>query len=199
MKVRLGKDPDHDVELVRVVKDYIGPGKRVMADAYWGYSPEEAIALTERLKPHGLYFFEEPCPQYDVDGLARLAERALPVRIAGGERIYSPAQYRHLAQRGAIHVFQPDASLCGGILACLDVMAVRARSVQSSPCAPSPRSSRTAPTTARRSSRSVASTQPMLRAGCVSTTSRHPSTNTWDPTAPRSPSCSRSATARPGR
>lgn len=124
VKVRLGKNPDADVELVRVVKDHIGPGKRIMADAYWGYSPEDALALTERLKDLDVYFFEEPCPQYDVDGLARLAARSLPVRIAGGERIYSPAQYRMLAERGAIHVFQPDASLCGGILACLDIGAI---------------------------------------------------------------------------
>jgi L-alanine-DL-glutamate epimerase-like enolase superfamily enzyme len=124
VKVRLGKNPDSDVELVRVVQEYIGPGKRVMADAYWGYSPEEAIALTERLKPYGVYFFEEPCPQYDVEGLARLAARSLPVRIAGGERIYSPAQYRMLAERQAIHVFQPDATLCGGLLACLEIATV---------------------------------------------------------------------------
>jgi L-alanine-DL-glutamate epimerase-like enolase superfamily enzyme len=124
VKVRLGKNPDSDVELVRVVQEHIGPGKRVMADAYWGYSPEEAIALTERLKPYGVYFFEEPCPQYDVEGLARLAARSLPVRIAGGERIYSPAQYRMLAERQAIHVFQPDATLCGGMLACLEIATV---------------------------------------------------------------------------
>lgn len=124
VKVRLGKDPDHDVDLVRIVREHIGPQRGLMADAYWGYPPEEAIALCQRLQPYGVYFFEEPCPQYDVDGLARLASRSLPIRIAGGERIYSPAQYRMLAERGAIHVFQPDASLCGGILACLDVMAV---------------------------------------------------------------------------
>jgi L-alanine-DL-glutamate epimerase-like enolase superfamily enzyme len=128
VKVRLGKDPDADVELVRVVREHLtrhaGPDARIGADAYWGYSPEEAIALTERIKPFGVWFFEEPCPQYDVAGLARLCARSLPVRIAGGERIYSPAQYLTLAQAGAIHLFQPDASICGGILACLDVMAI---------------------------------------------------------------------------
>ena len=124
VKVRLGKHPDADVELVRVVREHIGAGRRIMADAYWGYSAEEAIALTERLKPLGVYFFEEPCPQYDVDGLVRLASRSLPVRVAGGERIYSPAQYRMLAERGAIHVFQPDASICGGIIACMEIAAI---------------------------------------------------------------------------
>jgi L-alanine-DL-glutamate epimerase-like enolase superfamily enzyme len=103
---------------------YASPDARIGADAYWGYSPEEAIALTERFKPFGVWFFEEPCPQYDVAGLARLCARSLPVRIAGGERIYSPAQYLTLARAGAIHLFQPDASICGGILACLDVMAI---------------------------------------------------------------------------
>ena len=29
-----------------------------------------------------------------------------------------------LAERGAIHVFQPDASICGGILACLETVAI---------------------------------------------------------------------------
>lgn len=124
VKVRLGKDPDHDEELVRVVRDHIGPHRRLLADAYWGYSPEEAISLLERLRPYGLYAFEEPCPQYDVDGLARLCARSLPVRIAGGERIYSPRQYRMLADRQAIHVFQPDASIAGGILACTDIAAI---------------------------------------------------------------------------
>ncbi len=124
VKVRLGKNPDADVELVRVVKEYIGPNRRIMADAYWGYSSVEAIALTERLKSLGVYFFEEPCPQYDVEGLARLCERSLPIRIAGGERIYSPGQYRMLAESGAIHVFQPDASIAGGIIACMEIAAI---------------------------------------------------------------------------
>lgn len=126
VKVRLGKDLDADVELVRVVREHIGPGRRIMADAYWGYSALEAIALTERLKQHELYFFEEPCPQYDVDGLRLLAQRSLPVRIAGGERIYSPRQYRALAAAEAIHVFQPDATICGGMLACLEINAIAA-------------------------------------------------------------------------
>jgi L-alanine-DL-glutamate epimerase-like enolase superfamily enzyme len=124
VKVRLGKDPDADVELVERVREHVGPKRQLLADAYWGYSAEEALALVRRLHVHALDVFEEPCPQHHVDGLARLCAASLPVRIAGGERIYSPAQFRMLAERGAIHVFQPDASICGGILACLESVAV---------------------------------------------------------------------------
>ena len=35
-----------------------------MADSYWFHYAEEAIALTERIAPYGIYFFEEPLPQY---------------------------------------------------------------------------------------------------------------------------------------
>lgn len=123
VKVRLGKDPDADVELVRTVRDHVGPDILLMADAYWGYAADEALELAFRLAEHDVFFFEEPSPQYDLAGLERLCERS-PVRIAAGERIYSPSHYRIVAERAAAHVFEPDASICGGILACLEVVGI---------------------------------------------------------------------------
>ena len=123
VKVRLGKDPEADLALVRTVRDHVGPDVLLMADAYWGYSPDEALDLAFRLAEFDVFFFEEPSPQYDLAGLERLCARS-PVRIAAGERIYSPSHYRTVAERRAAHVFEPDASICGGILACLEVAAI---------------------------------------------------------------------------
>jgi L-alanine-DL-glutamate epimerase-like enolase superfamily enzyme len=123
VKVRLGKDPAADLALVRTVRDHVGPDLLLMADAYWGYAPDEALELALRLAEHDVFFFEEPSPQYDLAGLQRLCERS-PVRIAAGERIYSPSHYRTVAERRAAHVFEPDASICGGILACLEVVTI---------------------------------------------------------------------------
>jgi L-alanine-DL-glutamate epimerase-like enolase superfamily enzyme len=123
VKVRLGKNPDADVALVRAVREHVGPDVMLMADAYWGYSPDEALELSYRIAEYDVFFFEEPSPQYDLAGLQRLCERS-PVRIAGGERIYTPSHYRIVAERRAAHVFEPDASICGGILACLEVVAI---------------------------------------------------------------------------
>ncbi len=120
VKVRLGKDPAADLELLRTVREHIGPGGLLMADAYWGYSPDQALDLARAMEPFDIYFFEEPCPQYMQDGMAWLSAHS-PVRIAVGERVYSPAGFAEIARRGSARVFQPDAQICGGILACLDI------------------------------------------------------------------------------
>lgn len=120
VKVRLGKDPDADLDLIRTVREHIGPGGLLMADAYWGYSPDQALDLARKMEPSDIYFFEEPCPQYMQEGLAWLSARS-PVRIAVGERVYSPAAFADIARRGSARVFQPDAQICGGILACMDI------------------------------------------------------------------------------
>jgi L-alanine-DL-glutamate epimerase-like enolase superfamily enzyme len=120
VKVRLGKNPGADLELIETVRNRIGPDGLLMADAYWGYSPDQALALSRRMEPFDIYFFEEPCPQYMQEGLAWLSANS-PVRIAVGERVYSPAQFADIARRGSARVFQPDAQICGGILACMDV------------------------------------------------------------------------------
>ncbi len=120
VKVRLGKDPAADLELIRTVRDHIGPDGLLMADAYWGYSPDQALELAKEMAPFDVYFFEEPCPQYMQDGLAWLSANS-PVRIAVGERVYSPTQFADIARRGSARVFQPDAQICGGILACMEI------------------------------------------------------------------------------
>jgi L-alanine-DL-glutamate epimerase-like enolase superfamily enzyme len=123
VKVRLGKDPQADLDLVKVVREHVGPAVLLMADAYWGYAPDEALELSLQLAEHDVFFFEEPSPQYDLPGLRWLCERS-PVRIAAGERIYSPSHYRTVAEHRAADVFEPDASICGGILACLEIVAI---------------------------------------------------------------------------
>lgn len=123
VKVRLGKSADADIELIRTVREHIGPNGLLMADAYWGYSPDQALDLARRMAPYDVYFFEEPSPQYMQEGLTRLSELS-PVRIAVGERVYSPLQFADIARRGSARVFQPDAQICGGILACMEIVTI---------------------------------------------------------------------------
>jgi len=123
VKVRLGTDADASVARVAAVRARVGSDVFVAVDAYWGYAPDEALALARRLEPFGISFFEEPSPQYQLAGLRRLCARS-PIRIAVGERVYTPAHYQLLAGLGAAHVFEPDACISGGLLACLDIAAI---------------------------------------------------------------------------
>jgi L-alanine-DL-glutamate epimerase-like enolase superfamily enzyme len=123
VKVRLSTDPKASLERVARVREHVGPDLLLMVDAYWAYSPDEALALARQLEPLDIFFFEEPAPQFQLAGLRRLCDRS-PIPIAVGERVYSPSQFQLIAELGAAHVFEPDASICGGISACMDIAAI---------------------------------------------------------------------------
>lgn len=127
VKVRLGRSVAEDAEVVETVRNHIGPDRLMGVDSYWFHDPDTAIELIRRIAPFGIHFFEEPVPQYQIEGLERL-QRNSPVRVAVGERVYSPRMYAELARRDAARVFEPDAALAGGILACLEIADIAARS-----------------------------------------------------------------------
>lgn len=127
VKVRLGRALEDDVEVVGVVRDHIGPNRLMGVDSYWFHDPDSATELARHIAGYGIHFFEEPLPQYQVEGLERL-QRNSPIRVAVGERVYSPRMYAELARRDAARVFEPDATLCGGILSCLEIAGIAARS-----------------------------------------------------------------------
>ena len=126
VKVRLGRTIDGDEEAVATVREHIGAGKLMGVDSYWFHDPDSAIELCRRIAPYSIHFFEEPVPQYQIEGLERLQHNS-PIRVAVGERVYSPRMYAELARRDAARVFEPDASLTGGILNCLEIVDIAAR------------------------------------------------------------------------
>ena len=119
LKARLGTDADAAVARVAGLRQAVGPDIDLMVDAYWGYSAQEALAVAQRLAPYDIRFFEEPSPQTSpaFDSLAA----SFPMPIAVGERVYSPWQFERIAEQGTAHVLEPDASICGGLAACMQI------------------------------------------------------------------------------
>ncbi len=122
VKVRLGRSVAEDISVVRAVRDHVGSNVDIGVDSYWFHDARTALRLAEHLNELGVFFFEEPIPQYRTTELAWLSRRS-PIPIAVGERVYSPWRYQELATAEAAHVFQPDAQICGGLLACLEISA----------------------------------------------------------------------------
>ena len=127
VKVRLGRAVDEDVELVRLVREHLGPDLLIGVDSYWFHDVDSAIELVARITPYRIHFFEEPIPQYQIDGLERL-QHSSPIRVAVGERVYSARAFSELARRDAARVFEPDATLNGGLLSCMEIADIAARS-----------------------------------------------------------------------
>ncbi len=76
LKVKIGVDPDRDVETVRQVRRAVGPQIQIRVDGNCGYrSPQEAIRVIRRLEPYDLLLVEQP-----VEGLLAMAQVARNVQ-----------------------------------------------------------------------------------------------------------------------
>jgi L-alanine-DL-glutamate epimerase-like enolase superfamily enzyme len=114
VKVRVGMDPEADVERVAAVREAVGGGVRIMCDANERLDLPTALWLGLRLVEHDVFWFEEPLPFEEVEGYRQLSS-ALPMAITAGEHLFSLWEFTRYVERGAVSILQPDACMVGGI------------------------------------------------------------------------------------
>jgi L-alanine-DL-glutamate epimerase-like enolase superfamily enzyme len=139
VKMKIGRDPERDIERVRAAREAIGPGTELFVDANGAYSRKQALAMAEAFDEFGVSWFEEPVSSDDLAGLRLLRDRAPPgMNIAAGEYGYDLRYFRRMLKAGAVDVLQADATRCAGFTEFLKVDALcEARCMPlSSHCAP---------------------------------------------------------------
>ena len=114
---RLGSVVERDVELIRLLRERIGPEPMLMWDRgvntlTWDAS--FAIRLTNALEEHGLTWIEEPFEPEDVDSFHRLKSRCSTL-VASGEREWNVEGYRSFIATGAADVIGFDPGRAEGI------------------------------------------------------------------------------------
>ncbi len=116
LKIRTGgsQDPAREVERVAAVRESVGDETLILYDALQRYDVETAIALGRALEAFGVGWLEDPVPEHDLDGLARVRD-ALDLPVASGEDAIWPEGHRSLLARGAVDVLMVDPKWVGGI------------------------------------------------------------------------------------
>ena len=121
MKLRFGWGPidgaegmQHNVELVRTVREVVGDGIDVMADAYMGWTLDYAKRMLPLLEPFHLRWLEEPVIPDDTRGYKELKAYGR-VPIAGGEHEFTQFGFRDLLEASALDYIQFDTNRVGGI------------------------------------------------------------------------------------
>lgn len=116
VKMKIGRQPEHDVERVKAVRAAIGPEAALFVDANGAYSRKQALEQAQALAESGVSWFEEPVPSDDLAGLRLLRDRApAGMEITAGEYGYDLAYFRRMCEAGAVDVLQADATRCAGI------------------------------------------------------------------------------------
>jgi L-alanine-DL-glutamate epimerase-like enolase superfamily enzyme len=114
VKIKVGRDPEQDVERLAVCRDVIGPEVELMVDANGAFSPKEALRWAQVYADAQVSYLEEPVSSEDRDGLRLMRERGpAGVAIAAGEYGWDLPDLAGLA--GCVDVLQADVTRVGGI------------------------------------------------------------------------------------
>ena len=115
IKLRFGyPDVKTEVDVIRAVRQSVGPGIQVMCDYNQSLTVHEAIRRGRRLDEEDLVWIEEPTSAADWDGLAAVA-REVRTPIQAGENYWSPLDMKKAIDAGASDFVMPDASRIGGV------------------------------------------------------------------------------------
>ena len=115
IKMKVGRpDLSEDIARAKAMREHLGDGFPLMADANMKWSVEGAIRAARALQPHDLTWLEEPTIPDDPVGHARiLALGGIP--IAAGENLRTLWDFKTYMTTGAVSYPEPDVTNCGGV------------------------------------------------------------------------------------
>ncbi|MGM0592255.1 MAG: mandelate racemase/muconate lactonizing enzyme family protein [Halobacteriota archaeon] len=116
MKIVAGGGVAEDRERIETIASNLPDGFGLAIDANTTYGYTDALAVAETASEYGLEWFEEPIAHTDIEGMARLNERAsVPISAYQNHYTHYPA-LDHL-RADAIEIYQPSLDRVGGITA----------------------------------------------------------------------------------
>ncbi len=131
MKQRFGFGPKDgpdgmckNVELIRTVREAVGDGVELAADAYMGWDVGYAIEMAKRLREFNLSWIEEPLMPHEVESYSELKRCCPWQRWSCGEHSYGKWEFKDLIDRRAVNILQPDTNRAGGITEVIKICAL---------------------------------------------------------------------------
>ena len=102
-KIKAGRDPELDVEHVRVLREALGPQGFIFIDANQMYTPQIAIRTINRMAEYGLAMAEEPVP-IALGAYRKKVADAVAVPILGDDSVITLTDVRRELEQAAIGV-----------------------------------------------------------------------------------------------
>ncbi len=110
------RDEDLAVDIVRAVREAVGPHVDLMIEAHSRFGVSSAIRMGNRLAEFNPAWFEEPVPHHNTQMTIEVA-RAIPVPVATGESVSSKHAVAELLRHGVIQIVQLEPLHLGGLFA----------------------------------------------------------------------------------
>jgi L-alanine-DL-glutamate epimerase-like enolase superfamily enzyme len=115
IKVKIGEDPEADVEAVRLIREAAGPSVAIRVDANQGYDAPTAAAVIRRLEPLGVELIEQPVPVGDPQAMRRAGVSAR-IPVVADESVHVVEDLDPLRLARAARGANIKLMKCGGLL-----------------------------------------------------------------------------------
>ena len=115
IKVKLGKQPQADIERIKQIREAIGYQIKLRIDANQGWSYNEAIEALTSLDKYDIEFCEQPMRKYNDHLLPQLCKLS-PIAIMADESVFTHHDAERIIANNAAKYINIKFSKSGGIL-----------------------------------------------------------------------------------
>ncbi len=117
-KIKVGGGIEADRDRVKAVREAVGPEFELRIDANAGYDADTSIKLAKMMAPFRLQHFEQPVPDHDLAGMARVRKEAnaVGVPIMADESVLDHASLIRIIKLDAADIVKVKVMKQGGFL-----------------------------------------------------------------------------------
>jgi L-Ala-D/L-Glu epimerase len=117
-KIKVGGNIEADRDRVKAVREAVGPDFHLRIDANAGYDAGTSIKLAKMVAPFKLQLFEQPVPDHDIAGMARVRREAnaVGVPIMADESVLDHASLIRIIKADAADIVKVKVMKQGGFI-----------------------------------------------------------------------------------
>jgi len=125
LKIKVGGDPELDINRLELIREAIGSEARIRIDANQGWSGKEAVFVGRALERKGvnIELMEQPVPARDFKALRYVREN-VSMPVYADESVFSPQNALDLVSMSAVDGLNIKLMKCGGIYNALKIAAI---------------------------------------------------------------------------
>jgi muconate cycloisomerase len=120
LKIKVGPNPELDIERVRAVREFAGADVPIGIDANCGWSVTQASQMLQHLEEFDILFAEQPIPVENISDMASL-RRQSNIPIMADESVFTMHDAWQLTQAHAADILSVYPGKHGGIQATLEI------------------------------------------------------------------------------
>ena len=117
-KIKVGGNIEADRDRVKAVREAVGPDFQLRIDANAGYDADTSIKLAGMVAPFKLQLFEQPVPDHDIAGMARVrkAANAVGLPVMADESVLDHASLIRIIKADAADIVKVKVMKQGGFI-----------------------------------------------------------------------------------